>query len=286
MNYTELEQKLKFYQQHRHLIPDAAIQNYEAAFRIEYTHHSTAIEGNTLSLIETKLLLEDGISPGGKELREIYEAVNHNKAFTFISRCVAEGKPLDKNIVKDIHAILMENILAGGIYRNVDVYISGARHTPPSPDEAYRQLEVFYDSLLKKQATLFPIEFAAWTHAEFVKIHPFIDGNGRTSRLLMNYQLTAAGYLPVSIPQQRRIEYFETLEAYACEGDLSPFAELVGGLEDARLDQYIRAITQVIDAEQKGKDSSITERLQAATAEVERRDQQRDGAAAPRDPEL
>ena len=109
-----------------------------SAFEIEYTHNSTAIEGNTLSLMETKLLLEDQVSIGGKELREIYEVINHKKAFDYVKRRITEGKPLDENAVKDIHALLMENITAGGIYRNVDVYISGARHTPPSPNEMYR----------------------------------------------------------------------------------------------------------------------------------------------------
>lgn len=184
------------------------------------------------------------MSPNGKELREIYEAVNHDKAFSYAKQCIAEGKTLDKNIVKDIHAILMNNIMTGGIYRNVDVYISGARHMPPSPNEAYRQLEAFYLDLELKKQSLKPIEFAARTHAEFVKIHPFVDGNGRTSRLLMNYQLLAADYLPVDIPKERRLAYFETLEAYACENDLKPFSGLIAGLEEEKLDQYIRAIEQ------------------------------------------
>ncbi len=245
MRYESLEQKLAFYRKHKNLIPQALKQNYEAAFRVEYTHNSTAIEGNTLSLLETKMLLEDAVSPNGKNLREIYEVVNHGKAFAYASKCVAEGKGLDKNVVKDLHAILMENIMQGGIYRNVNVYISGARHTPPPPTEAHHQLEIFYDDIITNREKLHPIEYAAWTHAEFVKIHPFIDGNGRTSRLLMNYQLAAAGYLPVSIPVEHRFAYFETLEAYACESDLTPFANLVGSLEEAQLDLYIVAIEQI-----------------------------------------
>jgi len=245
MGYEVLEKKLAHYQEHKHLIPETVIQNYEAAFRVEYTHSSTAIEGNTLSLIETKLLLEDAISPGGKNLREIYEVVNHSKAFAYTSRCVTEGKVLDKNIVKDIHAILMDNIMYGGIYRNVNVYITGARHTPPPPVEAYRQMECFYADMDGNKGKMHPIEYAAWTHAEYVKIHPFVDGNGRASRLIMNYQLMAAGYLPVSIPTERRLEYFTMLETYACENDLTPFAMLISELEEARLDMYLTAIEQI-----------------------------------------
>ncbi len=88
---------------------------------IEYTHNSTAIEGNTLTLLQTKVVLEDGISVGGKTLREIYEVVNHGKAFAYVQKCISEGRPLTENIVKDVHALLMENILDGGIYRSVEV---------------------------------------------------------------------------------------------------------------------------------------------------------------------
>lgn len=122
---------------------------------------------------------------------------------------------MDEKIVKDIHALLMDHIFVGGIYRNVDVYISGAQHTPPSPNEMYRQIIDFYADLTGKGKKLNLIELAAWTHAEFVKIHPFSDGNGRTSRLIMNYQLMTNGFPAISIAKETRLEYFNTLEAYA-----------------------------------------------------------------------
>lgn len=219
-------------------LPKEVLQSFDRSFEVEYTHNSTAIEGNTLSLIQTKAILEDGISVGGKALREIYEVVNHNKAFGFVKKCVTEGKTLDETIVKDIHALLMENILTGGVYRNVEVRISGAKHKPPVPSEMYHQIKNFYADMpykVKENA----IEFAAWTHAEFVKIHPFVDGNGRTSRMIMNYQLLASGFLPVSIAKENRLEYFEALEAYAVEGDLNPFANMIAELEEQRLDEYL-----------------------------------------------
>ena len=222
----------------REHLPKEALQSFDKSFEVEYTHNSTAIEGNTLTLIQTKAVLEDGISVGGKTLREIYEVVNHSKAFQFVKQCVAEGKPLDENTVKDIHALLMENILPGGIYRNVEVRISGAQHKPPAPSEMYRQVKEFYADLPYK-AEMNAIELAAWTHAEFVKIHPFVDGNGRTSRMIMNYQLMTAGFLPVSIAKENRLPYFEALEAYAVGGDLKPFAEMIASLEEQRLEEYL-----------------------------------------------
>lgn len=238
MDYSMLCKKKEQLKQLCKKIPKEALQSFDKSFEIEYTHNSTAMEGNTLSLIQTKAVLEDGISVGGKTLREIYEVVNHDKAFGYIKKCIAEGKGLDERIVKDIHALLMENILTGGIYRNVEVRISGARHKPPIPNEMYQQIRDFYADMPYK-ADGNDIEFAAWTHAEFVKIHPFVDGNGRTSRMIMNYQLMGAGFLPVSIAKENRLEYFEALEAYAVGGDINPFAEMIASLEEQRLDEYL-----------------------------------------------
>lgn len=177
MDYPELLRKRDAYQEGKHLIPELTIASYERAFEIEYTHHSTAIEGNTLTLMETKLVLEDRLSVGGKRLRELYETINHEKAFHYVKDCIGKGYALDEKIVKDIHAMLMQNIMVGGVYRNVDVYISGAQHTPPSPDEMYRQAKDFYADLGWKGQQLNLIELAAWTHAEFVKIHPYPDAH-------------------------------------------------------------------------------------------------------------
>lgn len=242
MDYQKLVQKRDIYQQGKHKIPELTISSYEKAFEIEYTHHSTAIEGNTLTLMETKLVLEDKISVGGKNLREIYEQVNHQKAFRYVKDCIARQIPLDEAVVKEIHAMLMENIIIGGVYRNVDVYISGAQHTPPSHNEMYRQIQDFYTDLTWKWQQLNDIELAAWTHAEFVRIHPFADGNGRTSRLLMNYQLMSKGFAPISIAKENRLAYFETLEEYAVYKNLQPFADMIAELEEQQLDRYIAMV--------------------------------------------
>lgn len=247
MDYQALWDKRERYQKIEALVPQVTAESLERAFEISYTHNSTAIEGNTLTLIETKLVLEDGISVGGKELREIYEQVNHQAAFRYVKKCIAEGKPLDEETAKDIHQILMEHIIPGGIYRDVNVYISGARHTPPGPMEMYRQVKDFYLDLQWKGDALNPIELAAWTHAEFVRIHPFRDGNGRTSRLIMNYQLMANGFPAVDIAKEHRLEYFNALEAYAVEDDLAPFSEMIAELVEQRLDQYLSLAEQTQD---------------------------------------
>ena len=241
MNFERiLEKKIK-YEQNKAKIDTVTLSSYENDFELRFTHNSTAIEGNTLTLMETKVVLEDGVSIGGKELREIYEVVNHKKAYEYVKKCIAEKKPLNESVVKDLHAILTENIIVGGIYRNQEVRISGAGFTPPAGNEMYMQIKGFYEDL-KYKMDLNPIEFAAWIHAEFVRIHPFIDGNGRTSRLLMNYQLMIQGFLPVSIDKEIRLDYYNALEQYAVNGDLMPFADFVAELEEKQLDEYLKLL--------------------------------------------
>lgn len=242
MDFERIRAKQIKYEQCKSKIDFVTLSSYEKDFELRFTHNSTAIEGNTLTLMETKVVLEDGVSIGGKELREIYEIVNHKKAYAYVKKCIVENKPLTESIVKDLHAILTENIIVGGIYRNQEVRISGAGFTPPAGNEMFMQIKGFYEEL-KCNTDLNPIELAAWTHAEFVRIHPFIDGNGRTSRLLMNYQLMLQGFLPISIDKDRRLDYYNALEKHAVNGDLTPFAELVAKLEEQQLDEYLKMAT-------------------------------------------
>ncbi len=249
MDYNKLREKRDFVLANKSKLSQGILENYSNSFDIDFTHNSTAIEGNTLTLMETKLLLEDKLSVGSKKLREIYEVVNHNKAWNYVKNKVSNNEPLDEDKIKDIHNLLMSDILLGGIYRTVEVRIIGARHTPPTSSQAYYQLKEFYESLNNNNYNDFDI--AAYTHAEFVKIHPFEDGNGRTSRIIMNYQLIKNGYLPISIKKEDRLKYYEVLDEYAVNGNLKPFVELIYELEDKELNFYIKAIKDTIDNENK-----------------------------------
>ncbi|MBU3137401.1 Fic family protein [Clostridium gasigenes] len=241
MDYKRIIEKKNRYESNKFKIDEVTLFSYDKDFEITFTHNSTAIEGNTLTLMETKVLLEDGISIGGKEIHEIYEVINHKKAYRFVKKCILEDRPLDESIVKDIHSILTENIIVGGIYRNQEVRISGAGHVPPAGNDMYFQIKKFFLDL-ENQSNLNPIELAAWTHAEFVRIHPFIDGNGRTSRLIMNYQLLKKGFLPISISKHDRLGYYSALEEYAVNSDLNIFTDLIANLEEEQLDTYIKLI--------------------------------------------
>ena len=154
MNFERIYEKKLRYEQNKHNTSPITLSSYEKDFELIFTHNSTAIEGNTLTLIETKVVLEDGIAIGGKKLREIYEVINHKKAYEYVKKCIAAKKPLDENIVKDLHAILTENIIVGGIYRNEEVRISGAGFTPPSGNEMYMQIKNFYEDLKTKDTEI------------------------------------------------------------------------------------------------------------------------------------
>lgn len=240
MDHSILLEKKRQYQRARQRLSDITLTSYESDFEIKHTHNSTAIEGNTLSLLETKVILEDGISIGGKYLRELYEVVNHRKAYRYIKACVQEGKPLSESIGKEIHKILMKNILCGGNYRDTAVCISGAQFMPPTADSLPQEINNFFAELWGSKCLMDPISIAAWTHAEFVRIHPYCDGNGRTARLLMNYQLLTDGFPAISIAKENSIAYFKALEIYAIHRNLDPFLDMVAELVEQQLDIYIR----------------------------------------------
>ena len=233
-----LDELKKQVQKKREALPPVVVEKYLRDFAVTYTHESTAMEGNTLSLRETALLLVDGVTVGGKNLREIYEVTNHDKAFSCVLSLIHDGRSLDESIVKDLHEILMQNIFQGGAYRVHNVRITGATHRPPEPYKMREEIKFFFADLPGKRK-LHPVDCAAWVHAEFVRIHPFADGNGRTARLIMNYELMAGGFLPISISTEEREAYYTALDQYATSGDIKSFTDMVACLERERLLDFL-----------------------------------------------
>lgn len=236
-----LEEKISYYRRYKNKIKEEILNKHQNEFDVTFTHDSTAIEGNTLTQEEVRKLLAVNTQPRERSLIEINEVVNHKRAYDYTLQCISENKGLDSEIVKDIHEILMENILPGGIYRNVNVYITGANHVPPNSRELHDQMRFFYYALQNKDFED-AIEKAAYTHAEFVRIHPFIDGNGRTSRIIMNYQLISSGLPPISIPKEDKFIYFKALDNYASTGEVTELKKLMETLEEKELDKYIQTI--------------------------------------------
>lgn len=204
------------------------VRNLHENLVLQWTYHSNAIEGNTLTLKETKVALE-GITIGGKTLREHFEVINHREAILMVEDLVSQQAPLTERVIKDLHYLVLKNIDQdnAGRYRQVNVLISGAEHKPVDALHVPEQMTTFIDWYATQAAHLHPVERAARVHGEFVKIHPFVDGNGRTARLLMNLELMKSGFPAAVLPVESRLAYYEALDTAHCQGDYAPFVELL-----------------------------------------------------------
>ena len=224
-------------------LPKETLKSLEDNFKLEWTYNSNAIEGNTLTLKETKVVLE-GITIGGKTIREHLEAINHKEAIEFLEELVQDNNELSEIDIKNIHAIVLKGIdnENAGRYRTENVIISGASHIPPDAiivPESMEKLIYRYDEWKEKYH---PIIVAALLHAEFVKIHPFIDGNGRTARLLMNFEVMKNGYPPIIIKNEERHKYYDALDVGALTGDYTDFVKMVTKQAEEMIDLYLKII--------------------------------------------
>lgn len=208
-------------------------------FTINYTYNSNAIEGNTLTLSETRLVLE-GVTIDQKPLNDHLEAVGHRDAFQYMLTLVSEDDPLTERIIKELHSlVLMDRPMDKGVYRRIPVMISGATHTPPQPYLVQPKMEQLLAEFAETKSHIHPLQRIAKFHLDFEGIHPFIDGNGRTGRLLLNFALMRAGYLPIDIKFTDRRRYYAAFEAYYAQGDIAPMVELVTGYEDEALKERL-----------------------------------------------
>ncbi|MCL2165129.1 MAG: Fic family protein [Oscillospiraceae bacterium] len=188
----------------------------DAYYRIGTTYSSNALEGNSLTLTETKVLLEDGITIGGKPIRDCYEATSHAQAYDLMLEA-ARSKPfeLSEDTILRLHKLFYNRIDSekAGMYRNERVFITGTEYLPPLPEEVPTQMRAFIGELNEKWGKTHPVALSAYAHRRLVDIHPFIDGNGRVARLLMNLIVINRGYQIISIPPILRTDYINALEA-------------------------------------------------------------------------
>ena len=225
-------------------LPSGVVAKLKEYFDVEWTYHSNAIEGSTLTLAETRLVLLDGLTVGGKSLREHLEAINHKHAIDFVEALAAKVEPITGHNVRQIHALILRTIddENAGAYRKGQVYITGSTYLPPMAIEVpplMQELVAWINSA--EAADLHPAERAAPAHFRLVHIHPFVDGNGRTARLLMNLILIREGYPPAVIRHERRPEYYDALDR-AHEGDTDPFVTLVAEEAERSLNVWLEAV--------------------------------------------
>ena len=203
------------------------------ALDIEYTYESNRIEGNTLTLRETELVIDKGLTVGGKSMREHLEAINHYEAVLLLREMVEPSTQLTESLIKQLHGIILRGIERenAGRYRSVPVMISGSRHIPPQPWQVPKLMEECCLEYEQQCKQLHPVVLAAELHERIATIHPFIDGNGRTARLVMNLILLQYGYPIANIPgdTQSRLAYYDALEQCNLEQDRSTFQALIAG---------------------------------------------------------
>lgn len=211
-------------------------------FRIGMTYTSNALEGNSLTETETKIVIEDGITIGGKPVKDHLEALGHSEAYDLLFT-LTKDKDITEANIKELHRLFYYRINASqaGKYRKQKVIITGTDFIPPAPDKIPALMKALIDNIPGKRKENHPVEFAAILHRELVTIHPFIDGNGRAGRLLMNLVLLQAGYPVAIIPPVLRREYLDTLNK-THKGDNKPFNKFIAGVCYESAKEYLRLL--------------------------------------------
>lgn len=243
MKYELLQRKKKLLDTHRPL-PPALVKNLYDWFKVELTYTSNAIEGNTLTRRETAVVIEKGLTVGGKSLKEHLEATNHAQALDYIQTLVKKNpSQLTEKDLLNIHNIILKGIdnENAGHYRSVAVRISGSTVVMPNPRKVPDLMESFQSWLVSKHK-MHPVAFAGEAHYRFVTIHPFVDGNGRAARLLMNLLLMQYGYPPAIIRKRDRLAYISSLENAQLGGSKAEFEKIIARAVDRSLDIYLKAV--------------------------------------------
>jgi Fic family protein len=226
-------------------LPSSLVARLKNQMMIEYTYNSNAIEGNTLTLRETQLVIEEGITVGGKSLMETLEAKNHPEAIEFVERLVETRSELTEDVILQVHKLIMSNVVEdAGHYRTMGVRITGASFMPPPSLEVRPRMNELLKWLRENPDEHTPIELAAVFHHRFVQIHPFLEGNGRTARLLMNAILMKSGYPFIAIVSNLdRPKYLKTLME-ADLGNTTTFVNFIARCVERTLDMYLDALEE------------------------------------------
>ena len=218
------------------------VERLAEEFMIDFTYNSNAIEGNTLTLKETALALE-GMTIDQKPLKDHLEAVGHRDAFLYVQDVAKQDLPLSETVIKNIHALVLLNHPDDkGVYRRIPVRIMGAYTEPVQPYMIEPKMTELLAANEERKTTMNDIERIALFHLEFEGIHPFIDGNGRTGRLLMNLDLIRNGFPPINVKFTDRKRYYDAFDAYYKEDNAMPMIKLIAEYVDARFEDYFAVL--------------------------------------------
>ena len=218
------------------------------ALELEYTFESNRIEGNTMTLRETDLVINEGLTISGKSMREHLEVINHHEAIAYIKDLMQKNMPINERELLTVHNLILRGIHPedAGRYRKVQVMIQGSSHKPPQPFLVTKEMEDYFIWYETNKLSLHPIVLAAEMHERLVTIHPFIDGNGRTSRLVMNLILLQHGYIIANIKgdYDSRMHYYRTLETAQTKNNKEDFLLFIAQIEKESLERYLTIIGQ------------------------------------------
>ncbi len=226
----------------RRPLTEGEVKRLQEEFIVEFTYNSNAIEGNTLTLRETDMVLR-GLTIGQKPLKDHLEAVGHKEAFEFISELTKKNVPLSESVIKQVHFLVLADMKDDrGVYRRVPVHIMGAKHDPVKPYLIQPKMEQLIEEYNRSVEHI--VTKLARFHLEFESIHPFIDGNGRTGRLLVNFELMKGGFPPIDIKFTDRIAYYKAFDEYHLKHNLNSMEKLFAGYINERLDMYLQILQE------------------------------------------
>ena len=227
-------------------LPEYLMPTLKEYFRIGLTYSSNALEGNTLTETETKVILEDGLTIGGKTIKEHFEVVGHSQAYDFMWS-KAQNQQFSEDDICKLHYLFYYRIDEenAGNYRKVPIFVSGTDFEFPKPSELSSLMHTFVQEILPLKQQYHPVHFAALVHARLVTIHPFVDGNGRTARLLMNLALLQSGYTITIIPPIMRSEYIFAIQN-ANKGNEKPFLNFISEMVYESSKEYVRLIKSAV----------------------------------------
>ena len=239
--YSKIEALLKKINEYPPLTEGEMLRLREE-FIISFTYHSNAIEGNTLTLQETALVLQERITIAQKPLKEHLEAIGHKEAFNYIVELVPQETPLCERTIKEVHSlVLMDRPQDKGTYKRIPVTIQGAVKMLPEPHQVPLLMEQLLEEY-RQYDEMHLIEKVALFHLKFEEIHPFVDGNGRTGRLLLNFELMKEGYPPINIKFQDRRKYYDCFTDYLLKDTPEAMTELIAGYVEEELERYLSIV--------------------------------------------
>lgn len=237
-------------------IPPEQAGNLQEAFDTKYTYDSNRIEGNTLTLQETAMVTLHGATIGGKPFKDHLEAINHRDALKRVREMVEAGEDFTERNLLDIHSMILSGIDRdnAGRYRNIRIRVGGTDHIFPNPMKIPELIATLFADYEASKDVEHPVTLAARMHAGLGNIHPFVDGNGRTARLWMNYLLLRGGYVVANISgdKSQRGQYYSALEATHSDGSMTDFVRFILGTEKASLVEYISMLDPDIPAGRGG----------------------------------